>query len=94
MRSLVIIAALAALFYQAGRLSAPATNVKADDGGTPQVDIRQIGPGTSLVVYYPNLKKMFFYQPFTGQPNWPCAYSIQIGAPGGVVDRQPCVNQQ
>ena len=91
--SLVTFGALMALIYQAGRLSAPATIVKADEGGTPQVNIQQIGPGTSLGVYYPDLKKMYFYQPFAGQPSWSCAYSIQFGTPGATVDRQPCVNQ-
>ena len=91
-RSILFCVALIALAFQAGRLSTPATVAKADDGGTPQADVRQVGPGTNLVVYYPNLKKMYFYQPFVGQPTWPCAYSIQIGTPGGSVERQPCSN--
>ncbi len=64
--------------------------VKADSGDSPQVDVRQIGGDSSLVVYYPSVKKMFVYQPFAGPPTWPCAYSIQLSAPGGTVERQAC----
>jgi hypothetical protein len=43
-------------------------------------------------VYYPSLKKLFVYQPFAGPPTWNCAYSIQLSAPGGTVERKACGN--
>jgi len=65
--------------------------VEADSAG-PQIDVRQIDGASNLVVYYPDLKKMFVYQPFAGQPVWPCQYSIQLSTPGGTVERQACQN--
>ena len=76
--------------FEAGRWTGAFQTVKADATPSPQIDVRQVDGSTSLVVYYPDLKKMFFYQPFAGAPTWPCAYSIQLSTPGGKVDRQPC----
>jgi hypothetical protein len=85
-----IMLGVAILAFGIGRWAGSYGVVKADSGDSPQVDVRQIGGDSSLVVYYPSLKKMFVYQPFAGQPTWPCAYSIQLSAPGGTVDRQAC----
>ncbi len=74
-----------------GRWSRADRIVRADSGDSPQIDVRQITGSTSMVVYYPNLKKAYVYQsPFVGLPTWPCAYSIQLSTPGGTIDRQPC----
>jgi hypothetical protein len=87
----LLIIALAA--FLARRWSGFTTPVRADAAG-PQIDIRDIGGGSSLVVYYPDMKKLFVYQPFAGPPTWPCAYSIQLGSPGGKVERQQCEDSQ
>ncbi|WP_321474087.1 hypothetical protein [uncultured Paludibaculum sp.] len=84
---------VAAAGFEAGRLAAPASRVRADDE-MPQVDVRPVGAGTNLVVYYPTLKKMFFYQPFVGQPTWGCQYAIQLSTPGGTVERSQCGSDQ
>ena len=76
--------------FEAGLWVGSSRIVRADSGYSPQIDVRQIDGGISLVVYYPDLKKVFFYQPFAGPPIWGCAYSIQLSTPGGQVDRQPC----
>ncbi len=87
---LIVIAAVLAAFT-AGRWSRSGETVKADSGESPQIEVREVAGNSSLVVYYPSLKKLFVYQnPFVGLPTWPCAYSVQLGAPGGHVDRQPC----
>jgi hypothetical protein len=89
---LLFMLGVAVLAFGIGRWAGSYGIVRADSGDSPQVDVRQIDGGSSLVVYYPSLKKMFVYQPFGGQPVWPCAYSIQLSAPGGTVERQACQN--
>lgn len=91
-RVLLTMLGIAVLAFGIGRWAGAYGIVRADSGDSPQVDVRQIDGGSSLVVYYPSLKKMFVYQPFAGQPVWPCAYSIQLSAPGGTVERQACQN--
>ena len=87
---LIVIAAVLAAFA-VGRWSRSSETVKADSGESPQIEVREVAGNISLVVYYPSLKKLFVYQnPFVGLPKWPCAYSVQLSAPGGPVDRQPC----
>jgi len=85
-----IVLGLTIVAFEAGRWTGSSQIVKADTAASPQIDVRQVDGSTSLVVYYPDLKKMFFYQPFAGPPTWSCAYSIQLSTPGGKVDRQPC----
>lgn len=93
-RPLLIFTGVVLLTFMAGRWSRFDGTVKADSGDNPQVEVREISGASSLVVYYPNLKKMFVYQnPFVGLPTWPCAYSIQLSSPGGSVNRQPCNGQ-
>jgi hypothetical protein len=90
-RSVVALVALGLAAFTAGRWSRSSSPVKADSGETPQIDVRQISGGTSLVVYYPNTKKLFVYQnPFVGLPTWGCSYSVQLSTPGGTINRQPC----
>jgi hypothetical protein len=75
--------------FEAGRWTGSSQIAKADTS-SPQIDVRQVDGSTSLVVYYPDLKKTFFYQPFAGGPTSSCVYSIQLSTPGGKIDRQPC----
>jgi hypothetical protein len=91
--SLLIAAVAIVAAFAAGRWSTFDTAVKAQSGGTPQIEVRPIGADASLTVFYPNLNKLFVYQnPFVGYPGSNCAYSIQLSSPGGKVDRQPCPN--
>ncbi len=78
--------------FLAGRWTGATATVRADSAG-PQIDVRDIGGGSSLVVYYPDIKKVFVYQPFSGPPTWPCLYSIQLSTPGGTVERQQCTGE-
>jgi hypothetical protein len=92
MRNIRLILALltiAVAAFLAGQWTGAAVTVRADSTG-PQIDVRDIGGGSSLVVYYPDMKKVFVYQPFAGPPTWPCLYSIQLSTPGGTVERQQC----
>lgn len=89
-RSWLIALILLMAGFIVGRWSGPVGVVKADGGDNPQIDVREIGGSSSLVVFYPGTKKLFVYQPFAGMPTWPCAYSIQLSTPGGTVNRQPC----
>jgi hypothetical protein len=90
-RYALTIIAIGLAAFTGGRWSRSGDRVKADSGETPQVDIRQISGGTSLVVYYPTTKKLFVYQnPFVGLPTWGCSYSVQLSTPGGTINRQPC----
>jgi hypothetical protein len=89
--SLLVLIAVGLAAFTGGQWSRSGGHVKADSGESPQVDVRQISGGTSLVVYYPNLKKLFVYQnPFVGLPTWGCSYSVQLSTPGGTINRQPC----
>lgn len=90
--TLWIMLSVAVLAFGIGQWAGSYGIVNADSGESPQVDVGQIGADSSLVVYYPSQKKMFVYQPFVGQPVWPCAYSIQLSVPGGTVERQACQN--
>ena len=86
---LIVLIVLAA--FLAGRWTRSGNSVKADSGDTPQVEVREVTAGTSLVVHYPSLKKVFVYQnPFVGLPKWSCSYSVQLSTPGGDIVRQPC----
>lgn len=87
---MLIVLCVAVVTFSLGRFAGAYGVVRADSTESPQIDIRQISGGSSLVVYYPDLKKMFVYQPFAGQPIWPCQYSIQLSTPGGAVERQAC----
>jgi hypothetical protein len=90
-RWLLVLITVALAAFSAGRWSRFSESVKADSAETPQVEIRQVAGDSSLIVYYPSLKRIFVYQnPFVGLPTWPCAYSVQLGTPGGTVSRQPC----
>ena len=86
---LAVVVALAS--FAIGRWTASNKVVRADSGDA-QIDVRQVDGSSSLVVYYPSIKKVFFYQPFFGAPSWGCAYSIQLSSPGGKVERQACGN--
>jgi hypothetical protein len=88
-RVIWIIFALVAGAFGAGRWVGGYQIVRADSDDA-QIDVRQIDGSSSLVVYYPGTTKMFVYQPFAGQPTWPCAYSIQLSTPGGTVARKAC----
>jgi hypothetical protein len=80
--------------FLAGRWSTSTRSVLADSAGTPQIEIRPVGGDSSLTVFYPGMNKLFVYQnPFVGLPTWNCAYSIQLSAPGGKVERQACPAQ-
>jgi hypothetical protein len=81
---------VASVAFTIGRWSAPNPIVRAD-ASTPQIEVRPVGGDSSLVVYYPNMNKVYVYQnPFIGMPKWGCAYSLQLSAPGGPVERQQC----
>ncbi len=84
-------AALALAAFTLGRWNGLTTVVKADSVDSPQIQVRPVEGQSSLIVYYPNLNKVFVYQnPFVGMPKWGCSYSIQLSTPGGVVDREQC----
>lgn len=56
-----------------------------------QVDVRGIGAETSLILSYPDLKKIYVYaKPFTGGPDQACAYSFTLGEPGKPIKRDIC----
>jgi hypothetical protein len=88
---LLMAVAVTLLAFGIGRWAGSSGVVRADSGDA-QIDVRQIDGSSSLVVYYPSLKKLFVYQPFAGPPTWNCAYSIQLSAPGGTVERKACGN--
>ena len=91
---LFAMAAVVAAFL-AGRWSRFSDPIKADSGDNAQVEVREVTGGSSLLVYYPNLKKLYVYQnPFVGLPTWACSYSVQLGGPGNPVKRQPCPAQR
>ena len=88
---LVSFCAVALLAYWAGCLSHPSTTVKADSIESPSIQVQTVRGDTGLTVYYPSLKKFYIYQtPFVGLPTWNCSYSIQLGTPGGTIERQTC----
>ncbi|MFL6416871.1 MAG: hypothetical protein ACJ74Y_14505 [Bryobacteraceae bacterium] len=87
----LLLLAIAASAYLAGRLSGGLAPVKAASADVPTISVQPVRGDTSLTVYYPGLNKLFVYQtPFVGLPTWNCAYSIQLSTPGGKVERQPC----
>ena len=86
-----VVILISVLSFVAGRSSLLNTKVRADSGGAAQIEVRDISVGSSLVVFYPNINKVFVYaNPFVGAPTWPCAYSFQLSTPGGTINRQPC----
>jgi len=86
--------ALALAAFAVGRWNGSTSVVKADSGDTPQIQVRPVEGQSSLIVYYPNLNKVFVYQnPFVGMPKWDCAYYIKLGTPGGKVERKQCPAQ-
>lgn len=90
-RRLLVLTTVALAAFIGGRWSQSSNTVRADSGDNAQIDVREISGGSSLVVFYPSLKKAYIYQnPFVGLPTWPCAYSIQLSTPGGSIVRQPC----
>src|SRR5947208_3393840 len=90
----LILSAVGAASFLAGRWSGSSRSVFADSAGTPQIEIRPVGGDSSLTVFYPGVNKLFVYQnPFVGLPAWNCAYSIQLSTPGGKIERQACANQ-
>ena len=91
LRVAFILVLTSVLSFLAGRWSRPGTSVHADSGSAAQIEVRDINGGSSLVVFYPNLNKVFVYAtPFVGLPTWQCAYSFQLSTPGGSINRQPC----
>jgi hypothetical protein len=57
----------------------------------PQVAVRELGPSSSLVVYYPEQNTVYIYStPFVELPDSNCAYKFHLSTPGGKVTRQPC----
>jgi len=86
--------ALALASFTLGRWNGSMTAARADSGDTPQIQVRPVDAQSSLIVYYPNLNKVFVYQnPFIGMPKWDCAYSIKLGTPGGKIERKQCSAQ-
>ena len=86
--------ALALAAFTLGRWNSSTTVVKAQSSSTPQIDVRPVDGQSSLIVYYPDLKKVFVYQnPFIGMPKWGCAYSIKLDKPGGTIERKQCSAQ-
>jgi len=81
--------ALMALSFLLGRMS-NGTAVKAAPDNV-QADVRQIGPETSLILTYPDLKKIYVYaKPFIGGPDQACSYSFTLGDAGKPVKREAC----
>ncbi|MBV8073165.1 MAG: hypothetical protein JO270_24915 [Acidobacteriaceae bacterium] len=94
-RSILTVVLAVLLAFLAGRWSGSDAHVRAAGGDPPQIEVRDINGGTSLVIFYPTEKKVYVYQtPFVGLPNWPCAYSFTLGAPGAPINRQPCPSLQ
>lgn len=93
-RRLLILIAVCLACFIGGLSSRFSRTVKADSGDNAQIEVREVTGGSSLVVYYPNLKKLFVYQsPFVGMPTWGCSYSVQLSTPGGPIKREPCATQ-
>jgi hypothetical protein len=86
-----VVTLISLLSFVAGRSSLLNTKVRADSGGAAEIEVRDINGGSSLVVFYPSINKVFVYaNPFAGSSTWPCAYSFQLSTPGGAINRQPC----
>ena len=82
---------LTATAFFAGHWFGSGKIVRAESSAPGQIEVREISGGTSLLVSYPNLQRIYVYQsPFVGLPTWSCAYWFQLGAPGDPVTRQPC----
>ena len=76
--------------FIAGWLSAGKQVVNAQ-GLDAQLDVRTVGPESSLIVYYPSLRRAYVYaNPFVGAPASGCAYAFQLGKAGGPITRTPC----
>ncbi len=86
--SLVVLMIL--LAFIAGWLGAGRQVVSAQDMDA-RLEVRTVGPESSLIVYYPSLKKAYVYaNPFVGAPSSGCAYAFQLSKAGGPVTRTPC----
>ncbi|MGA7414374.1 MAG: hypothetical protein WBW33_28145 [Bryobacteraceae bacterium] len=60
--------ALALAAFTVGSWNGSTTAVNAQSNGSSQVDVRPVDGQSSLIVYYPDLKKVFAYQnPFIGK---------------------------
>src|SRR5688572_9965607 len=75
--------------FAAGRFSGP-TPVKAA-ADQVSMEVRQVGPTTSLVLHYPEKNRIYVYNnPFIGYPKASCAYYFQLGTPGAPIVRNQC----
>jgi hypothetical protein len=85
-----LIVSMILLAFIAGWLSAGKQVVSAQDLDA-RLEVRTVGPESSLIVYYPSLKKAYVYaNPFVGAPGSGCAYAFQLGKAGGPITRTPC----
>ncbi len=83
--------AVALAAFTLGRWGGGTATVNAQSDDIPLVEVRPVGADSSLIVNYRKLNKIYVYQnPFIGQPKWGCSYSIQLGKPGGKIERQQC----
>ena len=71
------------LAFIVGWLSAGRQVVSAQDMDA-RLEVQPVGPDSSLIVYYPSLKKAYMYaNPFVGAPaSGFCAYAFQLGKDG------------
>jgi len=82
--------AIVVLSFAAGWLASGGRTVQAQSQA-PQVDVRNVGTESSIVVYYPDRKTMYVYaQPFVAGPYPPCTYRITVGEPGKALTREQC----
>lgn len=83
-------AALVAGAFAAGWWLGGGRSVHAQ-ASVPQVDVRQVGPGNSLLVFYPEQQMVYVYtQPFVGLPDSYCSYRFKLTTPGGKITREQC----
>lgn len=83
--------AFVVLAFMLGRLAGGGPTVHAQGGGSPQVEVRDLGPSSTLVVYYPSQNTVYIYtQPFVGLPDSNCAYKFRLSTPGGKITREQC----
>ena len=82
--------ALVLLAFMLGWLAGGGAAVHAQ-GAAPQVEVRELGPSSTLVVYYPDRNTVYIYnQPFVGLPDSNCAYKFRLSTPGGKITREQC----
>ncbi len=78
--------------FTVGWLLAGGHTVRAQ-GSVPQVEIRDIGPSSMMVVYYPDQQTAYVYtQPFVGLSDSYCSYKFKLSSPGGKITRTQCGN--